>query len=178
MFDTDVIVTLNSKNISLNPDKTKERVVEILTRATKQQRDSAAALGGYNDARSFNKTKASGLISVRMVITLAIVFNLDPHFISADTDVKTEYSEERAKNFLIKNGFRKIALKEIWPTDEDLITYVSRLLKNMSSKTKESVHNLEDDKLSTMLKAYLIRSKVGVDEDLRLFLIKSLLIGG
>ncbi|MDF2800402.1 MAG: hypothetical protein K0S61_305 [Anaerocolumna sp.] len=178
MFNTDLLITLNSKNVSMVPSKTKERVGSILAQSTKQQRDRAAALGGYNDARSFNKTKSSGFISVRMALTLAIIFNLDPNYIIAETDERTEYSDEKAKRFLINMGFKHVLSKEYGPTEEDVIPYISKLMRDISPDMKESIRRLSEEELLTMLKAYLIRSKIGADEEIRLFLIKILLIGG
>lgn len=178
MFNTDLLIKLNTKNVSADPVKTRERVQSILSNATKQERDRAASLGGYNDARSFNKTKATGLISVRMALTLAIIFNQDPKYIIAETDEKAEYSEEKAENFLINMGFKHVLEEDSGFTEEKVMSYVARLMKSISDEMKESINDLSDDEIITMLRSYLIRSKVGADEDMRLFLIKAVLIGG
>lgn len=95
MLNSTLIKTLNSKNISKHPEITKERINDIWKASTKKEKENAVELGGYVDTRSFNKSRTTGFISVRMTIALAIAFNLDPFYIIAVSNDREEVNEER-----------------------------------------------------------------------------------
>jgi len=133
-------------------------------------------LGGYTDTRSFNKTRSSGLISVRMVIALALALDIDPFFIIAHSDVKEGCTDEKVKEFLTMYGFGELVGNDLErPTKTEAINYISKILDALSSEKRDAINNLSQEELRTLLDSILIRSKMGAEEDIRLFLIKSLL---
>ncbi|WP_294181027.1 hypothetical protein [uncultured Clostridium sp.] len=178
MLDSTLIKTLNSKNISNNPSVTKQRLDEMWGTSSKQQKEKAVKLGGYTDTRSFNKSRTSGLISVRMAITLALTLNVDPFYIIACIDDKSECSMDKIKAFLNQFGYGEVLEKKIYgPRKHEIMAFIDNLLEGLNSETVNTIENLSNDELEILLKSYLIRAKID-NEGIRLFLIKLLLTRG
>jgi len=176
MIDLAIVKTLNTKNISLNTDETRTRLDVLWNSTTKIQKEKAVEIGGYTDTRSFNKTRTSGLISARMVIALALALNVDPFYINADLDDKADCTDEKVMEFMRKYGFEHLTHDEIKrPTKTEVVNYVSKILDDMSSEKREAIKILSNEELRTLLNSILIRSKLGDEEEIRLFTIKVLM---
>jgi len=176
MLSSGVIKSLNSKNVSHNPVITKERLVELWEKASKQQKEKAVNLGAYTDVRSFNKTRSSGYISVRMVLALAITLNIDPFYITAHSDEKETCTEENINRFLEMSGYGNIieTCSES-PTKKEVLDFVSSRMDDLTTQVRQAIASITNEELVTLLQAYLIRAKAGNEDDLRLFLIRLLL---
>lgn len=176
MLDLSVIKSLNTKNISSDSVETKRRLDELWGNTTKLQKEKAVEIGGYTDTRSFNKTRSSGYISVRMVIALALALDVDPFFINADSDVKVGCTDDKVEEFMRKYGFGELVDNDVErPTKTEAINYLSKILDAMNAEKREAINALSNEELRTLLDSVLIRSKIGTEEDIRLFIIKSLL---
>lgn len=176
MLNSNIIKTLNSKNISSNPDITKQRLNTLWKNCNKQQKEKAVQLGGYTDTRSFNKSRTSGLISVRMTVTLAQTLDIDPFYIIADVDSKSNCSMDKIKNFLNQFGYGQVLEEENnGPLKQEILCFVNKLLDGIDNDSIEAIESLSNEELETLLKSYLISARI-TDERIRLFLIKLLLI--
>lgn len=177
MIDLAIVKTLNTKNISSNTNETRRRLDDLWSSTTKMQKEKAVEIGGYTDTRSFNKTRTSGLISARMVIALALALNVDPFYINADLDDKADCTDEKVMEFMRKYGFGHLTCDELErPTKAEVVNYISKVMDNMRSEKRDAIKVLSNEELRTLLDSILIRSKLGDEEDIRLFIIKVLLI--
>lgn len=174
-MDKNLIKTLNSKNISSNPIITKQRIQDVWKSSTKQQKEEAVKLGGYTDTRSFNKARATGFISVRMVVSLSLTFKIDPFYIIARTDTDSECTMDKINTLLEQYGYKDLIEKEYnGPSKKEALSFINSLFEGLTNDNIEIIDNLSNDELLTLLKSYLIRSQIE-DESIRLFLIKLLL---
>lgn len=176
MIELSLIKTMNTKNISVNTAVTKVRIDEIWSATTKHQKQRAVDIGGYTDTRSFNKTRISGLISVRMVAALSLALNIDPFYINAETDVNTGCDEEKIVRFVSKYGFENLVNNEVErPSKIEVVNFVSKLIDGITSEKRAAINSLTNEELGVLLNSYLIRARLGNDENTRLFLLKALL---
>lgn len=176
MFDSNIVKILNSKNISSDDKETRKRLESMWKSTTKLQKQNAVEIGGYSDTRSFNRARTSGQISVRMVIALALALDVDPFYISADVNVKSNCTDEKILHFMRKYGFEDLADNEFEkPTKTEVINYISQIFDSLNSEKRESIRELSNEELATLLSSTLIRAKIGYDDEIKLFLLKVLL---
>ena len=176
MLNLAVVKTLNTKNISSNTLETKMRLGDLWSTTTKLQKEKVVEIGGYTDTRSFNKTRSSGLISVRMVIALALALDVDPFYINADSDVKEGCTDKNVEEFMKKYGFGELLGNDVdRPSKTEAINFLSKILDALNAERREAINGLTNEELKTLLDSVLIKSKIGTEEDIRLFIIKSLL---
>jgi hypothetical protein len=176
MFDVSLIKDMNSKNVSVNPDTTKVRIDELWRATTKQQKQKAVDIGGYTDTRSFNKTRMSGFISVRMAVSLALAVNIDPFYLTAESDVKSACNDDIITVFLRNHDFGHMVEDNIErPTKTEAISFITKMLDGLNEDRKKTIHSLTVEELHTLLDSILIRKKINDSEDIKLFLIKVLL---
>lgn len=84
--------------------------------------------------------------------------------------------KEKINNFLEYMGYDSILEEHVeGPTKQEIIGFISDLMDGLTSKKRAAIDNLSIEELETLLKSYLIRSKVGEQECIRLFLIRLLL---
>lgn len=176
MIDVSLIKTMNTKNISLKPDITKARIDELWKKTTKLQKQKAVDIGGYTDTRSFNKTRASGLISVRMVVALSLALSIDPFYINAETDINAECDEEKILDFIRGHGFEHLVDSNVArPTKAEIISFVTKIVDDIPNEKRVMIDNLSNEEMGILLNSFLIMARLGEDENTRLFLIKALL---
>ena len=176
MIDQQIIKYLNSKNVSTNPNETKERLEIIWKDMTKMKKDEAVRIGGFSNTRSFNKTRGSGLISVRMVIAISIAMQVNPFYITAEEDDINCYSEEKIIDFIRKNNLESYLEERVDGVDKVALTqYMSSLISNLSNSKVEEINQLSNNDLGTLLSAVLIRDRIDDKEENRIFLLKLLL---
>ena len=177
MIDVNIIKKMNSKNVASNTAISKNRINEIWDEMSKMQKEDAVKIGDFSNFRSFNKARGSGQISVRMVLALAIATEVNPFYITGDSEIKNHYNDSVLNDFVVLNnmeslleysvrGFDKIAAEK----------YVMDILAGLTDKKVEEINSLTNEDLSTLLSSVFIRQQIGEDEELRLFLIKLLLV--
>ncbi|MGL4876157.1 MAG: hypothetical protein ACRC30_16070 [Clostridium sp.] len=175
MVNYSLIKKLNSKNVSLNTDVTKKRVREIWRNITKEQRDEAINVGGFSNSRSFNKTRKTGIISVRMTLAISIAVKVNPFYITAEENDKKDYSEEKIILFIkSKNMNPELEVTEESILKNNLKGMFSEVIENLSEETLEYVEKLEKEELITLLDSLFIKEKLGKKKE-KLLLIKILL---
>ncbi|MCB2342498.1 hypothetical protein [Clostridium estertheticum] len=160
MINSNLIKQLDSRNISTNPTVTKKRFESIWSNATNIKKNAAVSLGGYKDTRSFTNAKNSGLISVRMLVCLAITFDVDCFWLNAEIPTNSSCTEASVNKFLKKYGFERFCT---YNNDsimrQEMVDHVSDSLKDLSNDEFEKLSELSDEDYLTLLKSLLIKSK-------------------
>ncbi|MGL4873891.1 MAG: hypothetical protein ACRC30_04490 [Clostridium sp.] len=175
MIDYSLIKKMNSKNVSSDIETTKKRVRDIWRNITKEQRNEAIKVGGFSNSRSFNKTRKTGLISVRMTLAISVAVKVNPFYITAEENDKNDYSEEKLILFIksrninpdfeiTKESVIKSTLKEEF----------SKIIENVNEETLEYVDKLKKEELITLLDSLFIKDRIGKKRE-KLVLLKILL---
>lgn len=176
MFDVSLIKDMNSKNVSADPNVTKLRIDELWKATTKQQKQKAVEVGRYTDTRSFNKTRMSGLISVRMAVSLALAVNINPFYLTAESAVNSGCNDDNISAFLRKHDFGYVVEDDFErPTKSEAISFITKVMDGLNGDRRQTINSLSNEELRTLLDSILIRRKISDSEDIKIFLIKALL---
>lgn len=178
MLDKLIVSQLNTANISIDNAKTKERLEEIWKNATSQERQKAVDLGGYKDTRSFNNALRTARISLRMTVAIAQIFNIDPLFISAESDVKQELTEENLNKIIENHGYGQYTTDNLLTIKKErLLNHLEVFLDGINEKHIIDTDKVSDEDFYILLKGMLIQDKIGkCESELRVELIKLLLL--
>jgi len=93
---------LKSANVLKDGEKGKTRIIEDYRSASKEAKETAAALAGIIGATMSN-IKSRGTASAKTVLGLAQTLNVSPFYYSGETDEKSEFNEDILKRFLEEN---------------------------------------------------------------------------
>lgn len=105
-LNTELIKKLNSNDISKNNEVTKKIIHELWDSTTNKKKNDAVELGGYKDTKPFSIARNKGTISVRMVVVLSKIFNINPYYIIGVDEDNNGFNEKDIKRLLIENGFK------------------------------------------------------------------------
>ncbi|WP_297636129.1 hypothetical protein [uncultured Clostridium sp.] len=175
MLDYELIKKMNSKNISINKEITKERLKEIWSKITREELKRTIKLGGFSNSRSFNKTRKTGIISVRMTVALAVALKINPFFLSAEEDDKEKYSEEMLIRFLkdkkIPYKF-EICMEEKYR--EELLEEIKMIMNTTENKSFKKIEDLNKEEILTLIDSLFIKEKLEKTKN-KIMLIKLIL---
>lgn len=175
LINCSLIKKMNSKNVSLNTEVTKKRVREIWRNITKEERNEAIEVGGFSNSRSFNKTRKTGIISVRMTLAISVAVKVNPFYITAEENDKNDYSEEKILLFIkSKNINYNFKVDEESVLKSNLRNIFSEVIENISDDTLEYVDKLKKEELMILMDSLFIKEKLG-EKGEKLLLIKVLL---
>lgn len=166
----------NSKDISANNEATRIRTCELWASANRKSKNNVIRIGGYVNARAVYKTKSTGLISVRMAIAMALALNVDPYYIIATTNERTECTEERVINFARSWGFNLYAQSnEGNPSRDEILKYVEKIINYITPEKRQILEELSIADIKIMLDSPMIRMDIDKNSKIKLFIIKALL---
>lgn len=175
-LDREKIMLLDSNNVSKDNEETKKRFDNLWKSANNKTKNEAVDLGGYKDTRSFTNAKNHGAISVRMVVALAIVFDLDPYYITAQSSVKNILTDENMKEFLEENNFGGVLRGGIDLKKKALKMYIEEIIDGIDEGVLSSIEDLENDEVIKMIEVLLIKNRIKNFEKEKINLIKILLL--
>jgi len=174
MLKTEQIVRLNSNDISVDTNHTRTIVSKLWDNATNKEKKKAVSIGGYKDTRSFSPVRNQGNISVRMAVTLAQVFNVDPYFIIGKKTNDEGFSEAKLNAFLKDQGFDEFITRRPI-TNDTLVDYATEIIKSID--ITEKLRNLPEDELIKLMEALIIQADLGnLPANLKLDIIKRILV--
>ncbi|MGL5417468.1 MAG: hypothetical protein ACRDAU_17495 [Clostridium sp.] len=175
MLDYNLIKKMNSKNISIDTEKTKKRVKEIWKGINKEERDNAILIGGFSNSRSFNKTRKTGLISVRMTLAISVAKKINPFYITAEENNKNDYSEEKLIKFMeSKNVKENFKVTEDSLIKNDLKEFFNNVLENINSEKIEEMNSLKKEEVITLIDGLFIKERLD-EKKIKTLLIKIIL---
>ena len=106
MYDANKIQGLKRDNISVDGEKTKDRLTGLWKPAGKDNREEIMELSGlskFSVARAYK----TGIASAKIIIPFAQVFNVDPNYLTGSADEQGECTDVLLKKFLSKLGYKR-----------------------------------------------------------------------
>ena len=107
MINERIFKGLKQTNISVNSAKTKERARVLWKDSTKNQKAMVEELANISRATIYRVFK-TGNISAKLVAPMAMCFNVDPNYLTGETDMVGGCTDEQLINFLTGLGYGKL----------------------------------------------------------------------
>lgn len=177
MIDTEFIKKLKQTNASVDKDKTIERVKaqwKKATNATKQQLLELADISRATIYRIYN----TGAISVKTAVPLAMLLDVDPRYLTGQSDQAATCTDESLWNFLLDHGYNKLlaghdpqSLRKSnrgrKPKTEELQEQAAETKAPAESEVAapRSSSHLSEEEMVLLLKAVMVRAKAGILSD-------------
>ncbi len=104
MFDNAILTQLKQVDVSVNKDKTKERVEALWKGSSLSERKAFLKNNSIKDSNVY-RIRTVGAIMPKMALYLAKQFNHNPMYLSGDIDDNTGWSDDALKTFLENKGY-------------------------------------------------------------------------
>lgn len=191
LLTAETIQELKRTNISVSPDKTKQRVEEFMRPAMIAQKKAIRELAGVSPQVT-HSIYASGKISIKMVIAISQTLNLDPFYLTGQSDEPGEYSDAALRELLLKHGYRALVASLELAEAKPKRPYTRRKKPEQEVPSESNVQQgkkdaeallplaavLSEEDQQALLRALHVRCKAGiVGAKERLDKINQLLIG-
>ncbi|MDR1464311.1 MAG: procyclic acidic repetitive family protein [Oscillospiraceae bacterium] len=111
MLTSEQIGKLKQKNISVDGEKTAQRTQAVWKAAKSKVKQDALALGGFARSTVY-RVFQTGTISAKLVIPIAQLLNVDPFYLTGESDEQGAFSEELLNALLQKHGYTDLLPKE------------------------------------------------------------------
>jgi len=176
MLDRTVFKALKQTNISKNGAKTKERLHEAWKLLNKEKRSEALELCGLTKfavRRSIDESR----ISLKLAAAISQVANIDPRYLSGESDESRALTDKVLYDFLVKNGYKdpnkakhkkgsvKLSKKQSAAVAEPIIEIIQtendyeKLIEPLKRNNKSSFDNMSEEEILLLLKALFTRAK-------------------
>jgi transcriptional regulator with XRE-family HTH domain len=188
MFSETVIRKLKQNNISVDAEKTQQRVVKLWKSASRS--DQTAILTATGVKRStVQRAYRTGNISAKLVVPLAQTLNVDPYYLTGQADEPGKCTEDRLKALLSAHGYAQLLAEYAKETqklsrrtkpqesdvesfdDEDTVSAGESsgksepdnglALTSIDAETWSFIAGLTEDELILLVKSILLRAKSG-----------------
>ena len=182
-----MIDRLSKKNISKDGEKTKQRVADVWKSASKKEKAKVKNLASniYTTIKNITET---GTITAKAVISLSYVLNINPFYLTGETDKHGNCSDDLLTELLTKLEYKNLKKPNEKSEDEaiDLLGIVETAIENIKETIAEqqesnefvgveinekpvdftpeiqtAADNLSEDEIMTLIRALLIRAKAG-----------------
>ena len=182
-----MIDRLSKKNISKDGGKTKQRVADVWKSASKEERAKVKNLASniYTTIKNITET---GTITAKAVISLSYVLNINPFYLTGETDKHGNCSDDLLIELLTNLEYKNLKKPNEKSEDEaiDLLGIVETAIENIKETIAErqesnefvgveidekpvdftpeiqsAADNLSEDEIITLIRALLIRAKAG-----------------
>ena len=107
MLDANHIQQLKQTNISVEEEKTQERVERLWKAATADLKQAVLELAGVITATVY-RIYRTGSISAKLSVPLAQVLNVSPLYLTGEVDEPGECSDTILRKLLLRHGYKKI----------------------------------------------------------------------
>ena len=108
---------LKQVSISIDPEKTKERVSQIWKAQKNATKNDVVALAGCSKATVY-RIFDTGSIHIRLAIAIGQVLNVSPYYLTGEADEPGEFSEALLLQILEQHGYKKLLAEIAPPTEE------------------------------------------------------------
>lgn len=98
------IQQLKKVNISIDGEKTKQRLYDLWKSAPGEEREAIMLLSGLAKV-SVQRAYKTGAISIKLVIATAQTLNVSPYYLTGESDVSGECTDEQLKGLLNAHGY-------------------------------------------------------------------------
>jgi len=186
MLDTAQLQQLKRTNVSVDSEKTKQRVTDLWKGLKIKKKQEIRELAGTT-AQPIYRTQETGNISARMAIAFAQSLGVSPAYIIGEVDEPGECTEVAIRDLLLKYGYRELAASIVIPADKPAKRKYERRTKpeaveaavDASEEEKDSVEEpapqpepaaqlppgsdtLTSDELQRLIDALYIQAKAGI----------------
>ncbi|MCL2165613.1 MAG: hypothetical protein FWH55_14775 [Oscillospiraceae bacterium] len=181
MLTAEQIQGLKRSNISVSSDKTKLRFEELFKPAKIKQKQAIRELAGVTSQVAHN-TYNTGNISIKMVIAISQVLNINPFYLTGETDEPSEFSDEALRDLLLTHSYSDLVARIELPEKrrkssvrrQSAFTELAQaVVDDLPAKAEEKAtvevlplvpaFLLEETEQLTLLIALRIRAKAGID---------------
>jgi len=107
MLNQATIKQLKQSNISVDGDKTQERVAALWKAASSQQKAAVKALADVA-TQTVYRVYNTGSISAKLAVAISQALNVDPFYLTGESDEAGECSGAALRELLQKHGYRKL----------------------------------------------------------------------
>ena len=107
MLSAQQIQNLKRTNVSKSAERTRQRFEEIFKPAKIKEKQAIRALAGVTSQVAHN-TYSTGNISIKMVIAVSQVLNVNPFYLTGEADEPGEFSDEALRGLLLKHNYRDL----------------------------------------------------------------------
>ncbi|MCL2299758.1 MAG: hypothetical protein FWC27_06380 [Firmicutes bacterium] len=117
MLTTPQIKSLKQVNISVDAEKTKERVVQVWKSAKNAVKNDVVALAGCAKNTVY-RVFDTGSLSIKLAIAIGQVLDVNPYYLTGEADEQGNFSEALLLQILEQHGYKKL-LAELAPPAEE-----------------------------------------------------------
>ncbi|MDR0445850.1 MAG: hypothetical protein LBH17_02275 [Oscillospiraceae bacterium] len=119
MFTSEIIKKLKQVNISADAEKSRARIAGLWKNTPKQKRTEILSLAGVSLA-TVQRAYKTGNISAKLVVPLAQVLNVNPFFLTGETDSVDECNDDLLRELLEQHKYTKL-LREYSSTERSRV---------------------------------------------------------
>jgi hypothetical protein len=119
MLNTTQIKSLKQVNISVDGEKTKQRVQQVWKASKNTVKNDVVALAGCSKATVY-RVFDTGSISIKLAIAIGQTLNINPYFLTGELDEQGTYSEILLLQILDQHGYKKL-LDELAPPADEVV---------------------------------------------------------
>jgi len=117
MLDTARLQQLKQTNVSVDSEKTRQRVLKLWQGLRIKQKQAIRELAGIT-AQPIYRTQETGNISARLAIAFAQALNVNPFYLTGEVDEPGECTEGVIRELLLKYGYQKLVAEIEWAEEK------------------------------------------------------------
>ncbi|MDR2646923.1 MAG: hypothetical protein LBB67_02200 [Oscillospiraceae bacterium] len=108
MLTVEQISTLKQVNISVDADKTKARVEQLWKSQRNVTKNEFLAFTNCSVA-TVHRVYKTGSLHIRLAIAFGQMLNINPYYLTGETDEPSEFDEAQLVQILEQHGYKKLA---------------------------------------------------------------------
>jgi len=164
MFEAATIQKLKQVNVSVNAEKTKKHTAEVWKTASREEQATVLALS--NVARStVQRAYRLGNISAKLIVPIAQTMNVNPLYLSGESDDRGFCTNKALASFLVKLGYHGIiSLASESSGGDDASGYPESeagRVPVVADDEQSLLANLSEDDMVILMKAVILRARAG-----------------
>lgn len=169
MINPKIIKKLKQTNITENSEKTKLRVRELWKASSKAQKHAVEETAGISRATVY-RVYNTGSISAKLVTPMSQNFNVNPRYLTGQTDIKGECTDEILIEFLTELGYGELLKPEIEKEKRRLMREKAMAAKASAQEQAEMLipavkaEDLSLADLHLLLQSLLLKEKAGIPD--------------
>lgn len=104
MYNADFLKPLKQSNISVDKEKTKQRARESFARASNKDKNAIQQLAGIG-RHAIYRAYTTGSIGAKLAVAFAQIMDINPRYLTGESDEPGECSDEIVRGFLTAHGY-------------------------------------------------------------------------
>ena len=158
MLSADIIKSLKQKNVSVNAELTTQRAKDALKKAKRAQKNEIDALTGLKRV-SINRVYSTGSISAKVAIAMAQTLNIDPFYLTGESDEKGSCTDKQINAFLIAKGYAGSAVSKTPKAKEASAPVSAEYVSDGESADEASFVEMTEDEAVHLLRSLFIQAR-------------------